>query len=392
LSKELSVIVVNYNVSPFLKLCLYSVSKAIKSLDAEVFVVDNASSDGSVEMVSSCFPFVNLMVNDENVGFSAANNRAIREAEGKIILLLNPDTIISEDTFEKLIAFYEDHSDAAGVGAKMIDGTGKYLPESKRGIPSSRDFIFKYTGLIKIFPESDIISRYYMGHLSQHETWEVPVLAGAFMAFPDKAVEKIGLMDEEFFMYGEDIDYSYRLSTVGKNYFTPDLKIIHFKGESTVKDHNYINRFYGAMLIFSRKHFFPEYGKFRKFMVTTAINLVKTVLKFISSSKADEKTDKLNQVSADAFYVGGHDGFEKVKNSLGYAGVRFFDSFEDIDVVRKSDEVINLFIDIKTISIKDMISFMERYNGMFMFSFISPDRDFYLYSTGYNVQGKVVRL
>ena len=391
MSKELSVIIVSYNVRPFLKLCLHSVSEAVKSLDAEVFVVDNASADGSAEMVRSCFPFVNLLVNDENVGFSAANNRAITKASGKIILLLNPDTIVPEDTFKKLIKFYDTHPEASGVGAKMIDGTGDYLPESKRGLPSSRDFLFKFSGLIKMFPESEFVSRYYMGHLSQEKTWEIPVLAGAFMAFPAKAVEKTGLMDEDFFMYGEDIDFSYRLSSVGKNYYSSDLKIIHFKGESTVKDKNYIDRFYGAMLIFSRKHYFPGYGKFRRFMVTFAIRSVKAVLKFITLLNNFRQKGTPARVSEAAFYVGGQEGYERVKHIDGFIRIKSFKAFSDIDV-NGNDGLTTLFIDMKTVSVKEAVDFMEKHSGRFRFSFISPDREFYLYSTGAKDPGNVIAL
>jgi GT2 family glycosyltransferase len=378
-------------VRPFLKLCLHSVSAAARSLHTEVFVVDNASVDGSVEMVRSDFPFVKLLVNETNVGFSAANNLAITKASGKIILLLNPDTIVPEDTFKNLIKFYEAHPEASGVGAKMIDGTGSYLPESKRGLPSSRDFLFKISGLINVFPASEFISRYYMGHLSQEKTWEIPVLAGAFMAFPAKAVEKIGLMDEDFFMYGEDIDFSYRLLSAGKNYYSSDLKIIHFKGESTLKDKNYIDRFYGAMLIFSRKHYFSGYGKFRRFMVTSAIRAVKKILNIFILFNNVPKNSTLTSVNEVAFYVGGEEGYERVKHIEGFIRIKSFKAFSDVDVDENYD-AITLFIDLKTVSVKDAVNFMEKYSGRFRFSFISPDRDFYLYSTGSKNPGNVIAL
>ena len=392
MDKDLSVIIVSYNVSPFLKLCLYSVSKAIRKVSAEVFVVDNASSDDSVEMVRKCFPDVKLLVNDENLGFSAANNRAITMAQGKVILLLNPDTIIPEDTFEKLIAFYEERKDAAGLGARMIDGTGKYLPESKRGLPSSRDFLFKFSGMINLFPQSALVSRYYMGHLSSDKIWEVPVLAGAFLAFPQRAVKEIGLMDEDFFMYGEDIDYSYRLSSIGKNYFNPELKIIHFKGESTVKDHNYIERFYGAMLIFSKKHFFPDYSSFRRGIVTVAINSVKSVLKLITFSEKRKNSEQERLVEPVAFYAGATDGYEKVKSAAGFKEVNFVSDLSKLDVDKRGDSLVNIFFDLKTVSIAEIIFFMERNSGNFRFSFVSPDRDFYLYSDSPKFQGEVVTI
>jgi len=391
LSRELSVIIVSYNVSPYLKICLYSVCKAIKSLDAEVFVVDNASDDDSVDMVKSVFPGFKVIANKENKGFSVANNQAIDQATGKIILLLNPDTIVSEDAFVELISFYQNNPGAAGVGVKMLDGSGNYLPESKRGLPSSRDFIFKFSGLIKVFPGSKIISRYFMGNLSPDKTWEIPVLAGAFLAFPSKALESIDPLDETFFMYGEDIDLSYRLSRVGKNYYYPGIKIIHFKGESTVKDQNYIDRFYGAMLIFTRKHFFPRYLWIQKWIMTLSINAVKGLLKklLIFSSKKEDETERVSPV---VFFVG-KAGDSKDKIIAGFKEVKFFDSFDDVKVAEVRDQLkTNILIDLNSVSIQDMIDFMEKNAGMYRYSFLSPDNDFYLYSSNANTSGTVMPL
>ncbi|HNV51874.1 MAG TPA: glycosyltransferase family 2 protein, partial [Tenuifilaceae bacterium] len=231
---ELSVIIVNYNVKHFLEQCLMSVHSALKDIDAEVFVVDNASSDDSCSMVKQKFPTVKLIENYQNVGFSKANNQAIAQSQGKYILLLNPDTVVQEDTFTKCIAFMNSHSDAGAITVKMIDGKGNYLPESKRGFPSPWVSFFKIFGLTSLFPKSKIFARYYLGHLDKNATNQIDVLPGAFMFIKKEALNKSGLLDEQFFMYGEDIDLSYRITQAGyKNYYYPECQIIHYKGEST---------------------------------------------------------------------------------------------------------------------------------------------------------------
>ena len=254
---QLSIVIVNYNVRYFLEQCLQSVEKAIVGVDVEVFVVDNDSTDGSMDMVRETFPWVICIENKENIGFAKANNQAIRKAKGKYILLLNPDTLVQEDTFTKSIDFMESHPDAGGLGIKMIEGKGNFLPESKRGFPSPWVAFCKILGLTALFPKSRIFARYYMGHLSPDENHEVDVLAGAYMMMPAKVLDEVGLLDEAFFMYGEDIDLSYRIQAKGyKNYYLADSQIIHYKGESTKKGSlNYVYVFYKAMAIFAKKHF-----------------------------------------------------------------------------------------------------------------------------------------
>ena len=393
MSRELSVIIVSYNVSPFLKLCLYSVQEAIKTLDAEVFIVDNASDDNSVEMVTKAFPGFNVIDNKTNKGFSTANNQAIEKATGRIILLLNPDTIIPEDTFTKLISFYDNHPDAAGVGVKMIDGSGNYLPESKRSLPSARDFIFRFSGMIKIFPESKVISRYVMGHLSPDKTWEIPVLAGAFLAFPRKVLERTEPLDEAFFMYGEDIDFSYRLSQIGKNYYYPGIKIIHFKGESTVKDENYIERFYGAMLIFTKKHFFPKYNRFQKLLMTAFINSIKNILKKTVRNASNPGKLEEENVKPVSFYVGSERGVGELKKVVKADKIKTVRSFDDIKTdVDEPALKTNIFIEQGAVPVMETIDFMEKNSNRYRYSFLSPDGDFYLYSMDSKATGKVVHL
>jgi GT2 family glycosyltransferase len=254
---KLSVIIVNYNVQYFLEQALLSVRKAAQKVPTEVFVVDNNSVDDSVQMVREKFPEVHLIANKENVGFSTANNQAIKIAKGEYVLLLNPDTIVREDTFEKTVAFMDAHADAGGLGVKMIDGKGNFLPESKRGFPSPEVAFYKTFGFSKLFPKSKRFNKYHLGYLSEEETHEVDVLSGAFMMLRKTVLDEIGLLDEAFFMYGEDIDLSYRVVKAGyKNYYFADTTIIHYKGESTKKGSlNYVRTFYNAMIIFARKHF-----------------------------------------------------------------------------------------------------------------------------------------
>lgn len=272
---QLSIIIVNYNVKYFIEQALKSVQKAAAGLDVEIIVVDNNSVDGSVQMIREAFPDVVLIANDKNVGFSVANNQGIQTAKGKYVLLLNPDTIVSENTFQTTIEFMEAHPKAGALGVKMYDGKGIYLPESKRGLPTPATALYKMTGLSALFPKSKIFNRYYLGHLSDNEVHEIEILAGAFMLMRKSVLEEIGLLDETFFMYGEDIDLSYRILKAGyKNYFFPHTQIIHYKGESTKKGSlNYVRMFYNAMIIFARKHFTSNKAKFYILGIQIAIYL-----------------------------------------------------------------------------------------------------------------------
>jgi GT2 family glycosyltransferase len=270
---DLSIVIVNYNVKYFLEQCLLSVRKAIRNLDVELFVVDNNSVDGSCAMIREKFPEVNLIENDANLGFSKANNQAIKKAKGDFILLLNPDTVIEEDTLDKCIGYIRDHPDTGGLTVKMIDGNGKFLPESKRSLPTPRVAFYKIFGLSRLFPRSRVFAKYHLGYLDQDEVNEIEILPGAFMLIRKEAMDKVGLLDETFFMYGEDIDFSYRLIKAGyKNIYFPKATIIHYKGESTKKGSlNYVLTFYNAMIIFARKHFSVKMAKSYSFLIHLAI-------------------------------------------------------------------------------------------------------------------------
>lgn len=253
----LSVVIVNYNVRHFLEQALHAVRKAMQNIHGEIWVVDNNSADDSVRMVKEKFPEVKLIVNNHNPGFAKANNQAIRQSNSTYILLLNPDTLVEEDTFEKCIAFMDQSPSIGALGVKLLDGSGRYLPESKRGFPSPWVAFCKTTGLSALFPRNKWLNYYHLGHLRPDQTNQVDVLAGCFMFLRKKALDAAGLLDEAFFMYGEDIDLSYRITQAGYiNVYFPETQIIHYKGESTKKGSlNYVKVFYQAMIIFARKHF-----------------------------------------------------------------------------------------------------------------------------------------
>ncbi len=254
---KLSVIIVNYNVRAYLEQCLRTVFEAMKGVDGDVYVVDNLSTDGSVEMVREKFPQVKLIANQENVGFSRANNQAIRESTAEYVVLLNPDTVVGEDVFRKVVAFLDAHPKAGGLGVKMIDGTGRFLPESKRGLPTPSVAFYKIIGLTRLFPRSKVFGRYHLGHLPEDQAAPIEILSGACMFMRKRTLDEVGLLDESFFMYGEDIDLSYRITLGGyENWYFPEARIIHYKGESTKKSSvNYVFVFYNAMAIFAKKHF-----------------------------------------------------------------------------------------------------------------------------------------
>ena len=244
---KLTIVIVSYNVRPFVAQCLESVQKASSGLEVEVFVVDNASADDTVSYLTQHYPWVTLIANDENMGFSRANNIAIRQAQGEYVLLLNPDTIVAEPTLQACVAFMDAHPQAGGLGVRMHNADGTLAPESRRAIPSPWVSFLKMMGFTK---------RYYMSHLSWEEPGRIEVVSGAFFMLRKKALDEVGLLDEDFFMYGEDIDLSYRLLKGGyENWYLP-AKILHYKGESTEKSSfRYVHVFYKAMLIFFRKHY-----------------------------------------------------------------------------------------------------------------------------------------
>lgn len=273
---DIGIVIVNYNVRHFLVQCLNSIqNSSLGDLNIEIWVVDNASVDGAAQLIHQDFPDVNVIVNERNLGFSKANNIGIKNMHSKYVLLLNPDTILQEDTLAKCFDYMESHSDVGALGVRMIDGAGNFLPESKRKIPDLWNSFCKLTYLSKIFPKSKWFSGYNLGYLPENETAEIEVLCGAFMFIPKKVLEKTGLLDEAFFMYGEDIDLSYRILKEGyKIIYFPETTIIHFKGESTKKSSlNYVKTFYGAMTIYVNKHYSAGNARYFSFFILLAIQI-----------------------------------------------------------------------------------------------------------------------
>lgn len=271
--KKLTVVIVNYNVKHFLDQCLRSVEKASHNIDIETYVVDNNSVDGSCGMVIQKHPWVKLIANKDNVGFSRANNQAIELSNAEYILLLNPDTVVREDTFVKILSHMDEHADIGCLGVKMIDGKGKFLPESKRGLPTPWVAFYKIFGLSALFPKSKRFGKYHLSYLDKDETHEVDVLSGAFMLLRKSAIDISGSLDEDYFMYGEDIDLSYKIQKAGfKVCYFADTTIIHYKGESTKKGSlNYVRIFYNAMIIFARKHFSQNNAGLFSLIINVAI-------------------------------------------------------------------------------------------------------------------------
>ena len=247
---KLSVVILNYNVRYFLEQCILSVQRSLKSIPSEIIVIDNNSSDDSCQMVKDLFPKITIIENKENVGFSKANNQAVKIAKGEYVCILNPDTAVAEDTFIKTLKHIESIKNIGALGVYLMDGTGSFLPESKRNLPTPKVSLLKLIGLKK---------NYYANHIKRNDQGEISVLVGAFMLVKRAIYNEVGGFDEDYFMYGEDIDFSYKITKAGyENHYLGSASILHYKGESTKKNAVYLDRFYGAMLIFYKKHFYTN--------------------------------------------------------------------------------------------------------------------------------------
>ncbi|MBR3513373.1 MAG: glycosyltransferase family 2 protein [Bacteroidaceae bacterium] len=269
----LSVVIVSYNVRPYLAQCLDSVRRAIEGMEADVWVVDNASTDDTVVHLRSHYPWVHLIANADNRGFACANNQAIRQSKGRYVLLLNPDTVVGEDVLRGCVDFLEAHPEAGAAAVRMTNSDGTFARESRRGLPTPATSFFKMSGLCAAFPHHRVLGRYYLGHLDETQANPIEVMSGAYCMLRRTALEQVGLLDEDFFMYGEDIDLSYRLLQGGwQNWYLP-LRILHYKGESTQKtSYRYVQIFYNAMLVFFDKHFAQRY-RFSAFLIRLAVRM-----------------------------------------------------------------------------------------------------------------------
>lgn len=332
---KLSVVILNYNVRYFLELCLKSVEEAIQNINAEIIVVDNNSEDGSCEMVQTLFPKVKLIANKENYGFSKGNNIGVLEASGEYLCILNPDTVVSEDTFSKLINFATKTDNFGIIGCKLIDGRGNFLPESKRKIPYINAAFKKFLGNS---------NGYYENEIESNEIAKVDVLVGAFMFLRKSVYSEIEGFDEDYFMYGEDIDISYKALKSGySNYYFGETTIIHFKGESTLRDKNYAQRFYGAMQIFYKKHF--KKNLFFDFFVWIGIKLVYSLRK--------QTVQKIKRVSQ---YVYVSNKMNVNIESVLKANIILKHNLSDITYTEKETELI---FDANTLTYKEIIEFIE---------------------------------
>jgi O-antigen biosynthesis protein len=271
---DLSVIIVSYNVSAWLRQALLSVIAATEGITCEITVVDNDSSDGSPDMVREEFRDVRLIVSERNEGYPAACNKGILASAGRYILVLNPDTFVEPEAIGRALAFMDSHPDAGAAGARMADGKGVFLPESKRGFPSPLASLFRFTGLGRLFRHSAFFNAYYLGNMSENEVCRADILTGAFMLIRREALDRTGLFDTAFFMYGEDIDLCWRIRKAGYcNYYLPDVRITHFKGKSAVQDEeSSLRHFYGAMVIFATKHLHRGWH----FPVMAAVRLIES--------------------------------------------------------------------------------------------------------------------
>jgi len=369
---SISVIIVNYNARYFLKNCINSILSSDIVNDIEIIVVDNNSSDGSSEMMESDYPGISYIYNDKNVGFSKANNQGVTLAKGAYVLILNPDTMLSESILKQMLKFSRGQDDFGAAGVQFIDGSGQFLPESKRNFPGLKVAGAKLLGYSRF---------YYANHLGANEIAEVDILTGAFMFIKREVFLEVGGFDEDFFMYGEDIDLSYRIKKAGyKNYYVGSLKVLHFKGESTVKDKTYLQNFYGALSIFYKKHF-PR----AKILYRVIEVLISMIIRFKSMTVSPSFR---SPVTFDCCACLGND------DTMSRCIHQKYPDAEILSVQRIDEEISKaeiVFFDSSSLSYKAIIDAMGH---SFLLGkkkrIISRDRQFYLGSDASNERGEVV--
>ncbi|RMB56877.1 glycosyltransferase family 2 protein [Dokdonia sinensis] len=374
--KQLSIIIVNYNVRHFLELCLSSVYEALHNLDAEVIVVDNNSPDDSCAMVKERFPEVILIENKDNTGFATANNQGVAIAKGEYLCILNPDTIVAEDTFDRLYAFVtntdgssrKSKKEIGAIGTRLVDGTGKFLPECKRNLPTPR------VAFNKIFGNGN---DYYARHVKYTENGAVPILVGAFMFLKTEIYREVGGFDEQYFMYGEDIDLSHTIELAGyKNYYLGELPVIHFKGESTAKDSKYRKRFYGAMRIFFKKHL--RTNMFQDLVVSMGL--------FVATLSR-KRTEQPPQIAPSAYFIVTQN--KNLQKALSETLSTSVVIVEDLDSVPAGAEVI---FDANTMSYKAVIErLMEYQDRSLTFKIIPKNSTFALGSNSSDGRGSMIQ-
>jgi GT2 family glycosyltransferase len=374
---QLSVIILNYNVRYFLEQCVLSVQKALNGIDSEIIVVDNNSSDDSCAMMKQRFPKVKLIENPDNFGFPKGNNIGVTLAKGEFICILNPDTVVAEDTFSKILNTKNWKLKTGIIGCKLLDGTGNFLPECKRGVPTPWVAFTKIFGLYKIFPKSSLFNKYYAQHLTQNKSGKVDILVGAFMVIKRDLYLKVGGFDENCFMYSDDIDLSYMVQKIGKeNYYFHETSIIHYKGESSVRDEKYVQRFREAMQFFYKKHFTKSIF-FDSMMQIGSF--------FFAIFKQKQQKNERRDIHS---YVVFTKNNLKLYLSHSEHILTDFEQFKNIDGV--NTEVI---FDTRSFSFKEIIGFMEKHKAKNVtFKNYIPESEFLIGSNHANDIGQVINL
>ncbi|MBS7233268.1 glycosyltransferase family 2 protein [Flavobacterium psychroterrae] len=385
---QLSVIILNYNVRYFLEQCVLSVQEAISTLHAEIIVIDNNSSDESCLMMQNKFPTVKLIQNTTNFGFPKGNNIGVEQASGKYICILNPDTVVAEDTFIKVLAFAERQINLGIVGCQLIDGTGEFLPESKRGIPTPWIAFTKIFGLYKVFPKWKLFNQYYAQHLAKDETGKVDILVGAFMLMQRDLYLELEGFDEKCFMYADDIDLSYRVLQKNKsNYYFHETTVLHYKGESTVKDEKYMKRFQEAMNFFYRKHFKKSW--FFEFFIQIGIWFFSFAKMFQGKTKAKLLPETI------VFYSSNKILSEKLpsilKNKVRFMNLKK-EKIVNSSLVFKGKRV-EIILDNQYVSFKKCIKIIKTLKDKNVtFKIFPKNTDFIIGSNSRNDRGQVIKI
>jgi GT2 family glycosyltransferase len=378
---QLSVIILNYNVRYFLEQCVLSVQKALEGIEGEIIVVDNNSSDDSCAMMRSRFPNVKLIENKDNLGFPKGNNIGVAEAKGEYVCILNPDTVVAEGTFSKVLQFVNSDKvnplELGIVGCKLVDGTGTFLPESKRGVPTPWVAFTKIFGLYKMFPKSHYFNKYYAQHLTEFQTGEVDILVGAFMVLKRDLYLEVGGFDENCFMYSDDIDLSYMVQQLGrKNYYFADTTVIHYKGESTVRDGTYMKRFREAMQFFYKKHF----------KKSVLFDVMMKVGSFVFAL-LKKNQQKLEERKIEEYIVFTK---EKLELKLPHKAVYFadFDAYKN-----KSKGNVEFVFDLSSFNFEECITFMEQHKAKnSTFKNFLKDSCYLIGSNNSNDRGQIILL
>ncbi|MBA5791343.1 glycosyltransferase family 2 protein [Flavobacterium sp. xlx-214] len=381
---QLSVIILNYNVKHFLEACISSVQKAIATLDAEIIVVDNASTDGSKEMMKDVFPTITYLYQTTNAGFPKGNNIGVTKAKGKYICILNPDTIVAGNTFEAILKHITTLPNFGILGCKLIDGSGNFLPESKRGIPTPWVAFTKVTGLYNVFPKIKLFNQYYAQDIDENENGKVSILVGAFMFLEKQLYEKVGGFDEDCFMYSDDIDLSYLSLKEGKqNYYFSDVRCIHFKGESTLKDGTYMKRFKEAMQFFYKKHF--KVSPFFNGMMNLGITL-------FAFKKKTEKRQKVKQPDHYILVSKNATVYNQLKQKYHFS-IDWVQYLEDVLTLDNPQKTIEVLVDNATVSYQDYINFIEKNKKSNKTFKIKPENaPFFVGSNHKNDKGEILEV